>query len=60
MMRDELKVIVQSVVRGKDFGTLKKENLKNEIIGSVNKYIGKDVFGDLKFTEFKVEKATKR
>jgi hypothetical protein len=60
MMRDELKVIVQSVVRGKEFGTLKKENLKNEIIGSVNKYIGKDVFGDLKFTEFKVEKATKR
>jgi flagellar basal body-associated protein FliL len=60
MMRDELKVIVQSIVHEMEFGTLKKETLKKEIIASINKYVGEDVFSDLKFTEFKVEKATKK
>jgi hypothetical protein len=56
IMRDELRVLIQNVVRSKEVNTLSREQLKTEIIQSVNKYIGKDVFNELKFTEFKVEK----
>ncbi len=56
IMRDELRVLIQNTVRSKEVNTLSREQLKAEIIESVNKYIGKEVFNNLKFTEFKVEK----
>lgn len=59
-MRDELRVLIQNAVRSKEISTLSKEQLKTEIIQSVNKYIGKETFNDLKFTEFKVEKVIKK
>lgn len=60
IMRDEFRVLIQNVIRSKDVSTLNPEQLKTEIIQSVNKYIGKEVFNDLKFTEFKVEKVIKK
>jgi hypothetical protein len=60
MMRDEFRVLIQNVVRNTDISTLNQEQLKTEIIQSINKYIGDEVFNDLKFAEFKVEKVIKK
>jgi hypothetical protein len=60
VMRDELRVLIQNVVRGKEISTLSQEPLKTEIIQSINKYLGEEVFNDLKFTEFNVEKVIKK
>jgi hypothetical protein len=60
VMRDELKVLIQNVVRSKEISTLSQEPLKREIIQSINKYIGDEIFNELIFTEFKVEKVIKK
>jgi hypothetical protein len=57
-MRNELKVIIQNIVRKSEFRSLNKELLKKDIIKSVNGYTGKETFQDMKFTEFKIEKVT--
>lgn len=57
-MRNEFKVIIQKIVRNSEFSSLNKELLKKEIIKSVNEYTGKEIFKDMKFTEFKIEKVT--
>lgn len=59
-MRDEFRVIIQKIIRSRELSALNKELLKTEIIKSVNGYIGSDVFKDLKFTEFKIEKVIKK
>ncbi|MBN1602443.1 MAG: hypothetical protein JW915_12595 [Chitinispirillaceae bacterium] len=58
VMRNEFKVIIQKIVRNSEFSLLNKELLKNDIIKSVNEYTGKEIFKDMKFTEFNIEKVT--
>ena len=56
VMRNDLKVVIQRLVSGKELNSIKKEILKSEIIHSVNDMLGTDFFKDLKIVDFKIEK----